>query len=94
MVALIDSEVAYEAVREIRRHIVQALHQDTSLDTRHIDVTVSGRTVMLTGRVETWRQRESAERAAARTPGVGQVDNRIVVEVPNEQMIEAIDEIP
>jgi osmotically-inducible protein OsmY len=46
---------------------------------RHITVTVSGDTATLTGTVGTWLQRDSAERAAANSPGIAHVDNRIVV---------------
>jgi osmotically-inducible protein OsmY len=35
---------------------------------------------LLTGQVETWLQREAAERAAESAPGVVRVDNRIAVE--------------
>jgi osmotically-inducible protein OsmY len=42
-------------------------------------VEVAGDTVILTGSVGSWLQRESAGRAAADAPGVVRVDNRVVV---------------
>lgn len=56
-------EVAPHAVqRDVRRRIVQALHQNADVDARHITVTLSGDTATLTGTVGTWLQRESAGR--------------------------------
>jgi osmotically-inducible protein OsmY len=76
-------EVASHAVtKDVRHRIVEALHRNADVDARHIVVTVSGDTAVLTGVVGTWLQRESAERAAAHAPGIAQVDNRIVVEPP------------
>ncbi len=67
-------------VRDVRRRIVQALHQNADVDARHITVTVSGNMATLTGTVGTWLQRDSAERAAANAPGIAHVDNRILVQ--------------
>jgi osmotically-inducible protein OsmY len=68
------------AVRDVRRRIGAALHQNADVDARHITVTVAGSTAILTGTVGTWLQRDSAERAAANTPGITHVDNRIAVQ--------------
>jgi osmotically-inducible protein OsmY len=67
-------------IRDVRRRIVKALHQDADVDARHITVTVSGDTATLTGTAATWLQRESAERAATYAPGIAHVDNRITVQ--------------
>jgi osmotically-inducible protein OsmY len=66
--------------RDVRHRIVEVLHRNANIDARHITVTVSGDQAILTGRVGTWLQRDSAERAAADAPGIARVDNRIVVE--------------
>ena len=68
------------AVRDVRRRIVKSLHQNADLDARHITVMVSGNKVTLTGTVATWLQRDAAERAAANAPGIGHVDNQIIVQ--------------
>ena len=72
--------VAARAVeRDVRHRIVEALHRNANIDARHINVEVAGDTVILTGGVGSWLERESAGRAAADAPGVARVDNRILV---------------
>jgi osmotically-inducible protein OsmY len=73
--------VAPRAVeRDVRHRIVEVLHRNADIDARHIDVAISGEKAILTGKVGTWLQRESAERAAADAPGIAHVDNRIEVQ--------------
>lgn len=73
--------VAPRAVeRDVRHRIVEALHRNANLDSRHITVGVVGDKVILTGTVGSWLQRESAERAAADAPGIAEVENKIAVE--------------
>lgn len=87
------SVVAQDTVRDVKRHIITALHQDADVDARHIAVTVSGDTAMLNGTVGTWLQRESAERAAANVPGIAHVDNQIAVQSLYDAKTDALDEI-
>ena len=79
--------------RDVHRRIIGALHQNADVDARHITVTVSGTTALLTGTVETWTQRDAAERAAANAPGIAYVDNRIAVESAREPELDDIDEM-
>lgn len=81
------------ALRDVRRRIVKALHQNADVDARQIAVTVSGDTATLTGTVGTWLQRDAAERAAANAPGIAQVDNRIVVQSFHDSKMDDSDEI-
>jgi osmotically-inducible protein OsmY len=50
------------------------------IDASRIRIEVNDREVALSGTVQSWAEREEAERAAWTTPGVTKVDNRIVVE--------------
>jgi osmotically-inducible protein OsmY len=75
--------VAPRAVeRDVRHRIVEALHRNANLDARQIRVEIDGATVILTGGVGSWLERESAGRAAADAPGVARVDNRLLVVRP------------
>ena len=79
-------------VRDVHHRIVKALHQNADVDARHITVTVSGDTATLTGAVDTWLQRDAAERAAAEAPGIAQVDNCIAVQSFHDSKLEDWDD--
>ena len=63
------------------------------MDARQITVTVLGNTATLTGTVDTWLQRDSAERAAAKAPGIAHVDNRILVQSFHDSKMDEWDDI-
>jgi osmotically-inducible protein OsmY len=75
--------------RDIRREIVRALHRAADLHAHAIDVEVTGETIRLTGTVESWREREAAERAASHAAGVTVVDNRITVRPSDSYLSDA-----
>jgi osmotically-inducible protein OsmY len=72
-------------VSDVRHRIVKALHHNADVDARHVGVSVSRDTATLTGTVGTWLQRESAERAAADAPGIGEVINQIEVKPADDE---------
>jgi osmotically-inducible protein OsmY len=65
--------------KDVEKHIVEALHRHADLDARRIHVEAVGGTVTLSGSVRSWMEKDEAQRAAWRTPGVSAVDNRISV---------------
>jgi len=74
-----------------KRHIVQALHHDADVDARHIDVTVNGSVVTLTGTVDSWAQHEAATRAAGHAAGITCVHNHLaVISTPHDAPVEEI----
>jgi osmotically-inducible protein OsmY len=81
------------AQRDVQRRIVAALHHHADLDARQIKVSVQDDTVVLTGTVSTWLQRDAAERAAGNAPGIARVENQIVVEPLEPHEVEPIDEM-
>ena len=64
---------------DIRRRIAERLATMPDIDARQINVTVHGTTVVLTGVVASWSQRDTVERAAAVAPGIAHVENLIEV---------------
>jgi osmotically-inducible protein OsmY len=56
------------------------LRRAAEIDASRITVEANGAEVILRGTVRSWAEREEAERAAWRAPGVVIVDNRIRVE--------------
>jgi osmotically-inducible protein OsmY len=64
---------------EIRSKIEDAFRRNAELDANRITVEAIGSEVILKGAVRSWAEREEAERAAWRAPGVTKVENRITV---------------
>jgi osmotically-inducible protein OsmY len=64
---------------EIKKQVEQALVRSAQTDAGRITVEVDGNKVTLRGTVRAWVERQEAERAAWRAPGVVTVDNRITV---------------
>lgn len=65
---------------DIRERIKKALLRDAELDAAGIVVDVDDGTVTLEGRVRTWSERRSAERAAWAAPGVRNVVDHLSIQ--------------
>jgi len=64
---------------EAKLKITSALVRNAQLDADHIQVSVTGQEVELTGSVSSWAERRQAEHAAWSSPGVTGVHNRLIV---------------
>ena len=70
---------AHASPVDVRDKIEAALKRSAEVDARRINVVASDGTVVLTGHVRSWAERQDAERAAWAAPGVSRVDDRITV---------------
>jgi osmotically-inducible protein OsmY len=68
---------ARPAPEEVKRDIRDALARTLETDISQIMVDVDGDTVILAGTVQSWMEKEGAERAAWSAPGVCAVDDRL-----------------
>ena len=64
---------------DIAAKIAAAFKRSAEIDARRINVTAQDGKVILTGNVQSWAERQEAERAAWAAPGVRQVEDRISV---------------
>jgi osmotically-inducible protein OsmY len=64
---------------DIKQKITDAFRRNAEVDANQITVEAHGGEVVLKGKVRSWVERDEAERAAWRAPGVAKVDDRIVV---------------
>jgi osmotically-inducible protein OsmY len=67
------------APSEIKSKIEEAFRRSAEIDAKHVTVETNGGEVILKGAVRSWAERQEAEQAAWRAPGVTRVDNRIQI---------------
>ncbi len=67
---------------DVHAKIRGALERNAEIEAGHITVTVSEAKVTLGGTVNSWAEREAAERAAWSAPGVTEVEDRIELARP------------
>jgi osmotically-inducible protein OsmY len=65
--------------KDVQKRITESLHRHADIDARRIHVEAEGNRVTLSGTVRSWTEKDEAQRAAWRVPGVAVVDNRIIV---------------
>jgi osmotically-inducible protein OsmY len=78
---------------EIKSDVQEQLAWDTRIDSAHIEVDIVDGTVVLSGTVPTYPDRNQAQTDALQVPGVVAVDNRLVVSFPSAYEIPADAEI-
>jgi len=68
------------SVSNVKERIESALVRNAETDSKNIKVAVSNNTVTLTGKVDSWHDREIAENAAWAAPGVTKVKDQLSID--------------
>lgn len=79
MIAMRHSNEGDELRREVHEAIRRSFHRTADIDTANVGVVCESGTVWLSGRVQSFAARTSAENAAWAIPGVNEIDNDIRV---------------
>ena len=66
-------------VTDIQQSIEEALKRNAEVDAKGIQIKVVGGVVKLEGKVDFWRERQIAERAAWSVPGVSKVEDYLLI---------------
>ncbi len=69
---------------EVKNKIKEAFERSAEIDARRITVTTDGHTVKLSGKVHSIQEKEDAEKAAFKAPGVQMVKNNLKVQYYTE----------
>jgi osmotically-inducible protein OsmY len=67
------------SVADVKASIERAFNRSAEIDAQRVNVDARDGTVILTGHVHSFTEREAAERAAWAAPGVTNVDDRLLV---------------
>lgn len=65
---------------DIKQKINAAFHRNASVDAEKITADIIGHVVILSGKVHSFSEKESAESAAWAAPGVSRVENKLEIE--------------
>jgi osmotically-inducible protein OsmY len=82
-VRLVTNQITIDAPgvapSQLRSSIRAALERHVAREAERIAIDVDGQTVVLSGRVASWRERQAVIGAARGTPGVQRIEDRLVI---------------
>ncbi len=80
MANLIRIKAAVTA-KDVQKKIAAAFQRHANLDADKIQVEISGNKAILSGKVRSWVEKNDAENAAWRAPGINSVENKLMIDM-------------
>lgn len=77
----IEIEAPKVAATELRSSIKEALERHVAREADRISIEIDGTTVVLSGRVASWSERQAVVGAAKGTPGVTRIEDQLRIEI-------------
>lgn len=68
---------------DVKSKILSAFHRNATLDANNITIETIGNRVILRGTVRSFAEKQDAELAACKAPGIINVDNQLEVKIPS-----------
>jgi osmotically-inducible protein OsmY len=83
-VRLVTNQIVAEApaiaASELRSSIKEALERHVAREADRIDIEIHGGTVVLSGRIDSWHERQAVIGAAKGTPGVNRIEDQLQID--------------
>lgn len=68
---------------DVKTKIMAAFHRNATIDANNITIETIGNRVVLRGSVRSFAEKQDAELAACKAPGINNVDNQLEVKIPS-----------
>jgi osmotically-inducible protein OsmY len=67
-------------VKDIKQKISLAFHRSATIDANKVEVDIEGSKAVLTGRVRSWSEKNDAEDAVWKAPGITAIENKLIID--------------
>ncbi len=66
--------------KNIKQKIAEAFHRSATIDSEKVDIQIFGDKAVISGTVRSWAEKEDAENATRKAPGISVVENKIIID--------------
>ena len=66
--------------KDVKQKISLAFHRSATVDAGKIDVEIRDNKAILSGRVRSWAEKNDAENAAWKAPGITSIENKLIID--------------
>jgi osmotically-inducible protein OsmY len=66
--------------KDIKQKIALAFHRSATVDSSKIEIDIQGNKAILTGKVRSWTEKNDAEEATWKAPGITAIENKLIID--------------